>query len=424
MNRRTKKAFVKKSDTITLSEKTISSSNLRRLLKKYFKDIPFNGEDTFLNVPVELYKIQLDEYSRLGVLLNTSIKKIVVNYFTDERIKKKYRLDEDLETILRRFEKKPYEVGLYRPDIVLDKNGQSKICEIGCRYPINGWMISYTMNCIMEELASTNNCNWNAIPGQIDFISVLSKDLDDTKPLCYVHDLEGGTEAYQFLSELKKKGFSVIDISPDKLEITKGEFTVNGEIVTQFIIEMDREELKKIKPEILQKLIESEKCLNDLRTLILVHDKRILSVLYDEQIMCDYINSEDYDFLKRFLIPSYTLDSERKRNYLINSTSNWVLKKNSGGRGIGIYVKNDCTPEKWKEVVTKEWKDYMVQEYIDQKIFELEDKDKRESVNIVGMLLCYNAQSFGPGVFRGSSKSIINVHSGGYILPSVVSNLL
>ena len=140
--------------------------------------------------------------------------------------------------------------------------------------------------------------------------------------------------------------------------------------------------------------------------------------------MRDYIKDEDYDFLKRFLIPSYTLDSEKRRNEVINSASNWVLKKNSGGRGIGIYVKNDCTPETWNNVVSKEWKNYMIQEYVDQKLFDLEQDDKTESINIVGLLLFYNAQSFGPGIFRGSSQSVINVHNGGYVIPSVISNLL
>jgi hypothetical protein len=412
------------SDGYSLSKKVVSYSDLILQLKEYFEEIPFKGKNTFLNVPMLVDPFQLKVYSRLSEVLNDVIKKIVLNYFNDKRIREIYQLDDELESILRLAESKPYQVGMYRPDFVFDQSGQLKICEIGCRYPINGWMLSYYTRQIFNKLLPINEDNNGTLFEQASFVSTISNDLDSSKNLFYVHDLEGGTEAYQFFNELTKQGFSVKDISLKELEITAGKLTVNGATATQFVLEMDREELKKMSPEVLQGLIDSEKCLNDIRTLILVHDKRILSVLYDEQIMRDYIKDEDYDFLKRFLIPSYTLDSEKRRNEVINSASNWVLKKNSGGRGIGIYVKNDCTPETWNNVVSKEWKNYMIQEYVDQKLFDLEQDDKTESINIVGLLLFYNAQSFGPGIFRGSSQSVINVHNGGYVIPSVISNLL
>ncbi|MBT3547226.1 hypothetical protein N9X55_02980 [Flavobacteriaceae bacterium] len=411
------------SEGYSLSKKGVSYSELIQQLKEYFDEIPFKGENTFLNVPILVDPTQLKVFSRLSEVLNDVIKKIVLNYFNDKRIREIYQLDDELESILRLAESRPYQVGMYRPDFIFDKSGQLKICEIGCRYPINGWMLSYYTRQILNKLLLINDNNNGTLYEETSFVSAISNDLDSSKKLFYVHDLEKGSEAHQFFDEIKKQGFLVKDISLKELEITDGILTVNSEIATQFILEMDREELKTISQEILYGLIDSEECLNDVRTLILVHDKRILSVLYDEQIMLDYIEKEDYDFLKHFLIPSYTLDSEKIRNEVINSLSNWVLKKNSGGRGIGIYVKNDCTPETWNSVISKEWKNYMVQEYVDQKIFDLEQDDKIESINIVGILLFYNAQSFGPGIFRGSSQSVINVHNGGYILPSLISNL-
>ena len=406
----------------SLSSKVVSYTDLTLQLKEYFEEIPFKGIDTFLNVPVLVDHSQLEVFSRLSEILNSVIKKIVLNYFNDKRIREIYQLDDELESILRLAESKPYQLGMYRPDFIFDQNGQLKICEIGCRYPINGWMLSYYTRQIFNTLLLINDNNNGTISEQPSFISTISNDLDSSKKLFYVHDIERGNEAYQFFDEITKQGFSINDISPKELEITNGKLTVNGETATQFVLEMDREELKTISQEVLQGIIDSEKCLNDIRTLILVHDKRILSVLYDEQIMLDYIEKEDYDFLKHFLIPSYTLNSEKIRHKVINSSSNWVLKKNSGGRGIGIYVKNDCTPEIWNNVVSKEWKNYMIQEYVDQKIFNLKQDDKTESINIVGLLLFYNAQSFGPGIFRGSSQSVINIHNGGYVLPSLISN--
>ncbi len=408
-------------DTYSLSENGIPYSDLIPKLKENFGGIPFEGKDTFMNIPVTVNPVQLNDFSRLSKLLDTVLQKIVLNYFNDKRIRDIYQLDADLEAILQQAANSPYKVGMYRPDFILDENGQPKICEIGCRYPINGWMFSHYTRRIFDNLAPFIN-NWAKFSDQNPLIKTISADFNSNKTLFYIHDLEGGTEAYQFFNELKKQGFIVKDISSKDLEIHQNKLVAKGEPAEQFIIEMDREELKNIKPEIRQALIDSKKCLNDLRTLILVHDKRVLSVLFDEHIMRDYVDEDDYNFLKQFLIPSYILDSEKRRNELINTNTNWLLKKNSGGRGIGIYVKNDCNAETWKNAITNEWQQYMVQEYITQKTVNLTHHKTTKSINIVGMLLCYNGQSFGPGIFRGSSKSIINVHSGGYILPTVITN--
>lgn len=410
------------SNRCVLGNKKIDATALISLIEKYLKNVPFNGKDTFLSNPMILNQSNLEEYSKLTTLLNKVLEAVVSNYFHDERIRKIYQLDNELEAILRLAESTPYKIGMYRPDLIIDKNGQQKICEIGCRYPINGWMLSYYMSLIVKELAPKTNPNWQSVSEQTTFISTLSEDLDSNKTLFYLHNFEEGTEVYDLFNELRKHGFSIADITPDKLELKNGVLVVEEEIATQFILEMDREGLKKIEPKILKALIESENCLNDVRSLILVHDKRILSVLYNQEIIGDYITKEEYDFLKRFLIPSYILESDQKRKMLISSTSNWILKKNSGGKGIGSYVKSDCTPKIWETVITNDWKNYMVQEYVAQEVFDLEHNNEKIQINIVGLLLCYNEKSFGPGIFRGSSESIINVYNGGYILPCVISN--
>ena len=131
------------SEGYSLSKKGVSYSELIQQLKEYFDEIPFKGENTFLNVPILVDPTQLKVFSRLSEVLNDVIKKIVLNYFNDKRIREIYQLDDELESILRLAESRPYQVGMYRPDFIFDKSGQLKICEIGCRYPINGWMLSY-----------------------------------------------------------------------------------------------------------------------------------------------------------------------------------------------------------------------------------------------------------------------------------------
>jgi hypothetical protein len=84
----------------SLSSKVVSYTDLTLQLKEYFEEIPFKGIDTFLNVPVLVDHSQLEVFSRLSEILNSVIKKIVLNYFNDKRIREIYQLDDELGQIL------------------------------------------------------------------------------------------------------------------------------------------------------------------------------------------------------------------------------------------------------------------------------------------------------------------------------------
>lgn len=404
--------------TCEISSKGVTITNYEKLLKRYINDLS-HDVTTFKNTPLMISLDQDEVYSKLIKLLNKSLEKIVLNYFSDERIRQIYQLDESLEEILKLANKTPYKVGMYRPDIIFDSSGQAKICEIGCRYPINGWMLSYYLSKILKELSQANS-DWKPIDKQLDFISEIFGDFNKNEKLFYVHNKEKGTEAFLLFEELEKRGFFIEDIVPSQFVLHKDRLYVNEDKAVQFILELDREELKEIDANVLKALVKSEKCINDLRTIILVHDKRVLSVLYNEEIMLDYITISEYNFLKQFLIPSFILDIPSKREKFSDSNQNWVLKRSSGGRGVDMYVKDECTTKVWQQVIRDEWKEYMIQEFVEQQKVAVRHKELLQKLNIVGMLLSYNEISFGTGLYRGATKSIINVHSGACILPSAI----
>jgi hypothetical protein len=400
-----------------LKESVHDGALLKKLFTEYFGGLPFKGEDSFSHIPVVVKPHYLSQMEHLCSVLNKALVKVVSAYFTDERIRAIYNLDIELENILKVAAEKEYRVGLYRPDILQDVNGQAKICEIGARYPINGWMLSYYLTQAVSNPDVIEQRELQAIPGQQDFVDTLYHIFDAREPVVMVHDKEKGTEVFNLLNEFRKKGLDSLSASPVDFELDNGEVKLNGIAVSQFILEMDREELRTFSPDVLHHIIRNGNYFNDVRTLILVHDKRILAVLYDDAIMADYLAADEHQFLKSFLIPTYTLNSLEKREEIIQSKQNWLIKQNSGGRGIGIYVKDECTPESWAVIIEEQWPEYMAQLYIDQQQFTY----NLEKVSLVGMLLCYNDHSFGPGIFRASAECIINAHEGrAVILPPMV----
>ncbi|WP_264525380.1 hypothetical protein [Flavobacterium sp. N502536] len=381
-----------------------------QLFFEYFQKGNILHRDSFANSSVVLHPEYNGEMDRLCAVLSKASKAIVLNYFEDNRIRNYYQLDNDLEGILKKSNSQTYNQGFYRPDFLYDTNDQPKICEIGARYPLNGWMISYYSQLIHNRTNSHHEKAHTSGTDLENLIDDLSQQFAPHRKVALIHDDEKGSDIFNAQRELAKLDIELISAKPQDLIISNNSITVNGVAVSQFILEMDREELKKISPDVLDKLVEENSYFNDIRTLILIHDKRVLAVMYDAQIMQDYLSEEDYSFLRNYLIPSFVITDPAGCDAFTDTEQNLILKLNSGGRGIGAYVKSDCTNENWNTIVRENWGKYLIQHFVNQK--EFNDAENNRQIYLVGMLLCKDDKTYGSGIFRGSDESVVNVHQG------------
>ena len=411
-------------DITSLPEGGYNSALVNEIFTRYSEHHPIAGSDSFSRFPVAVSQQYLHKIARLGQILNLALEMVVTSYFSDERIRAVYRFDKEMEDILKIASDMPYKVGLCRPDLVFDVNGQARICEIGARYPFNGSMISYYLNRALSYPGAMDSDEYDTVGNISYLVDDLLGHFDHSQPLVMLHKNEKGTEIFNIFREFRKKGLETLKATPSDLRADNGFLTLNGLPVSQIILEMDREELRNFSPEELNLIIRKCNCLNDVRTLILVHDKRILAVLYDQGIMHDYLSVDDYNYLRSFLIPTFSLVSAERRKEIIASPLNWILKQNSGGRGIGIYLSENYTPDEWAKIISDNWQDYMAQEYVIQRQFSFPVNNTAQAINLVGVFFGFNGHTYGPGAFRGSSESIVNVHEGrGLNYPVLVSRL-
>ncbi|MFD1601514.1 hypothetical protein ACFSJW_15835 [Flavobacterium artemisiae] len=380
-----------------------------QFFSEYFQNAEGLDRSFFAGSSVKISEAYNKEMRRLSFVLNQACKAVVLNYFEDKRIRDYYQLDKALESLLKKCTHQEYNQGFYRPDFLYDTQNQAKICEIGARYPLNGWMISYYLQLINDQINIHEN-EKTKNPNLENLIKDLYNQLIPDKKIGLIHDNEKGTEIFYLQQELARLGIELISAKPQELTVENDSILIKGEAVSKFILEMDREELKKMNPNVINKLIEQNSYFNDIRTLILIHDKRVLAVMFDEQIMTDYLENEDYEFLKKYLIPSYVILNSDDCDRFIYCEENLILKLNSGGRGIGAYVKNDCTPQEWEKIIRENWNKYVIQHFVDQK--EFHDLENNRKIHLVGMLLCRDDHTYGSGLFRGSDESVVNVHQG------------
>ena len=353
-------------------------------------------------------------WDRLAAVLDKAFRSIVSHYFEDERIRAVYDLPDSLEGILARLHGLPYETGAVRPDFLLERGTRApKICETGARYPLNGWLASYVANYALEAALAADECG--AVTPDFDqrgFIDCFRKRFDRDDRVLLVHDREPGTEIFLFLRYLDNLGLKSVEATPAELRLENGEATVRGESYRQFVLEMDRSELPGFDPDLLLTMVRDGVCLNDPRTLILVHDKRVLAVLGNRDIMTAYLTPGEIDFLSGFMIPSFPLDEERLETVL-EDDGDWVFKKNSGGRSVDAVMKTDMPAEALRSRLAAELSQYMVQRRVEQEVFDIVDP-----AVYVGMLLFFNGRSFGTGVYRSGTDRFVCASKGARVVPS------
>ena len=358
--------------------------------------------------PVLMSPDYVDRLRTLTPRLETAIRSVVAAYFDDPRIRKIYDLAPELERILRLAQGQPYSVGFYRPDFVFDRDGQPRICEIGARFPLNGWMLSHRAATGLAE--SFRQASLRAQPELNALFSGMVSSYPRGGTVAMVHAGEAGTELFCLRTELLAQGLKFIQAHPSKLETRGDDIVLQGRRIDRLILEMDRTELPLFREEVLARMIERGEYFNDVRTLILVHDKRILAVLSEPSIMGDYLEEAEYLRLRRFLIPTRVVNDDADVEAMLNRSENWIAKPSSGGRGVGTYLREVCGPDEWEDLVRNRWRDYVFQEYLDQ--CEFRDPDSGKSMHLIGMHLCHDRESHGPGIFRGSDERVINVHQG------------
>ncbi|WP_448663694.1 hypothetical protein ACG3SL_03185 [Sphingomonas sp. CJ20] len=359
----------------------------------------------FAATPVLVTPAYLARLERLNQLLDKALRAIVERYFDDPRIRAIYALPAPMEAILRLADAQPYRVGWYRPDLVHDIEGQPRVCEIGARYPLNGWMVSERAAQALAPHAATTGLG--DVTGR-GFIDALCGRFRVGDTVAMLHAGEAGTEIFLLADALRDRGIGFLSVSPAAIELVGGELRAGGQRIDHVILEMDRSELPLIPGAVLRHLIATGAYFNDVRTLILVHDKRVLAVLWDDAIRHSILPADEAEALRRFLIPSWAITDAGGCEALLARNEDMIAKRSSGGRGIDALVRRECGEAAWRTRVSRDWSKDMYQHYLAQRDFGAPGEAR--ATHLVGLQLCCDAISYGPGIFRGSSASVINLH--------------
>ena len=384
---------------IQISNEAFSTKEYNAELAKIITKFPGMKVENFSSNPIVIDQKYLDNSERLCEILNSVLVMYAYNYVRDERLHQLYQFDKELIDILLLAEGTPFEIGMYKVTFVFDQHGNPKINGIDAQVPLKDWLSSGYLNQVTQKLASEANSNWDANGDQLKFLEEIGGLFDNEDTLFVISTDENKSDEDDLLQELKEVGITATYVQPSDFSLEDGNLKVGDQIARQFFLEVSVDDLRSFDRAILTNIVQSGRCLNDIRTLVLINNKKILAGFFNQRIMGSYINMEDHNFFSPYLIPSYILSSQEDIDFMNNSQDNWILKKCNEPDGEGIFIRGDYSSEEWNELMLKDWRNYMVQPMIVQKEFT----SNEQKVHLTGRNLYFNGKSFGPGFFASST---------------------
>ncbi len=368
-----------------------------RLYDSAFNPYPFLVEPDRL---VELQALQGSIYR--------AIVAVVTHWARDRRLSRVIQLPAAERDLLGLLAGKPYRPGSFRPDYLHAADGREMITEINARFTLNGYLSSVLANrCVPllhPELAP--------LPA-LEELEPALRDRMGEDPVGILKASEGGCDIHVFQA---RWGQACEMVHPK--DLTAGHLARWRTIV----LELHQHELLGEVPAGLQaRLATHSGLLNDLRTIFIAHDKRLLALLSTDRVLEDYLEANDMARLRRHIIPTWVKgQAPEKVQQALVQPKGWLAKPPRSGKGKGIVVSSQMSPAQWRHTLHRLPDDWVLQPYIEQKRFPIqvvrEDDLVTAPMLVVGLLPTLDDQAFGPGLFRAAEDEIVNVARGGIIL--------
>ncbi|HRV33805.1 MAG TPA: hypothetical protein P5281_05685, partial [Anaerovoracaceae bacterium] len=312
-------------------------------------------------------------------------------------------VSDEISGILSLYGDKPYRTGTYRTDFLIDQNNDIRFIEITCRFALNGFFISGFFDMMLNWFLADKP--WiNKIDEYTPFYDHLVEYFGDFRHFCLLEGADKHNETKYLIPIIQNAGYQLhiipADCITDNLRLLK-----DAAVISELShAELCRQPLKTVEAILRSNL------LNDLRTVFLVHDKRLFSLFNKKSFQANVLTKEEMDILSRAVVPTYTrLERPDLWSEAFERKDAWIIKPCALGKGKDVYAGKLTAEAQWKGIFASDAiRDMTLQPYIEQRKFSGSIGSDRYNDFAVGTLLFFDDHYFGPGLFRASSYPITN----------------
>ncbi|GMG29819.1 unnamed protein product [Aspergillus oryzae] len=392
-------------------------------------------------------------WRELHEALVLAITDIVERWLTDPeaRFPERMPLEPEEEDLLRYRDCR----GSWRPDFLVEEENSEdgsgpvenfRISEINARFSFNGFMFA---TCGQQAIHDMGICdNGNGLVGATDPAKGDEAGVDIHMLVDFLDRYLGITPRFIMPADLRllhepqaKGGYKLCCVvkNPDSCDPATLIYH-DGDIleeIHQVGLELHQREIRALEPEMLRQI--SLRCFNDMRTILLVHDKRMLGIVKQELenlvarnvLTLSQAKILDKGIPETILPGSLDLDQAIARcKEMPELKDEYILKPIRSGKGDGIVFGEDLNSEEWisrleglrSAQLIPGGGTCIVQRKVKQLLYDvvLRPTGVKTRYPLIGTYHSINGEFLGVGVWRSSPDRICAISHGGAWTVSVM----
>lgn len=341
-----------------------------------------------------------EELRRLSDILYRSCCMYVRNY---TQYLNRIPLEDKVLRLLEYVHERPFAAGTWRPDYLILDDGSLKLCEITSRFFGNGYFLSYFTEHAARVFAQSS--------GVTDRVSRFEEMLE------YFADMMRGKKKLLVLTSSDRSDsirlyvpfYRDLGMETEVMHVSHltADFRVGRD--TAVVSAMNQRDLLALPENLIRHLVDSG-MRNDLRSVFLLHDKRLFALLGDPAFTGTFLEEEEGDFLRKHIVQTY-LPGEHAQVWedAREHKDGYILKHRALGKSESVYAGSLTRQDDWEKLFADgSVKEMILQPFCSQRIFENPCGDQVYREYICGTILTVDDRYFGTGLFRTSTRAVIN----------------
>ena len=380
--------------------------------------------------PVAITGGRREELHHLHRVLMKCIDFFALNY---RRLVPEYMPLGDKEMqILDEQSRYPWRAGTFRPDYIVSSDGRLLLCEITSRFFAHGIFMSWFGETFISRfLAAAGECTEDAGAASRPFpkgplplpVPRVARPASSAPPLAagfqemmdYMLSIAGDArEMYVFKSAdrsgeirlytrfYQSHGIKVTLIEAPEVEARRAEWDRPGVFLVSALNQVD---ILSYGMDTLKAMMQRG-MYSDFRNIFLVHDKRFMSLWFNDEFTSQCLSPGDTSFLRAHAIPTYVSLPPDVREH----KDRYILKPCRLGKSEGVKAGVLCTEEEWNAVFDSGPASAMIcQPFISQRTVPTVWEGTAFNDYMCGMMLCVNDRLFDCSHFRCSSLPVTNI---------------
>lgn len=299
-------------------------------------------------------------------------------------------------------EQYPYRAGTWRPDYLILADGGLKFCEITSRFFGNGYFLSYFMECTGEKFAAEAGIT-DRISYFEEMLSYFAEMPEGRKRLSVLKSADKSDSIKLYVPFYKALGLEAEICEADQVEANLDQF--RGSMIVSALNQRD---LLSFSMDTLKTLCDL-RMINDFRTIFLLHDKRFFRLIFEDSFTENVFDREETAFLREHMTETHLWGEEEIWEKARREKDGFIVKHHCLGKSEKVYAGCLTSQEEWEELFTSgAVRDMILQPFLRQRICSTTWQGHPLEDYVAGTVLTVDDRYFGTGLFRTSTRPVIN----------------